>query len=257
MTEPRPAHICPFQPDAARVDALIASANFGTRLGTAGIDTLVLHYTGVPTAARAIAWLAAPESQVSAHYVVDTDGRVTQMVAEADRAWHAGKSCWQGDRDINSRSIGIEIQNRGHADGYPAFPDAQIEAVIALALDIMARYGIAKQRVLAHSDVSPGRKVDPGEKFPWARLGDAGCAVWVAPGPDVSDAPLSADAATLALRALAEIGYDIDPNGSDLKWIATVVKTFQLRHRPARADGVLDRQTAEIATRAAEAFRSP
>ncbi|MEL6298843.1 MAG: N-acetylmuramoyl-L-alanine amidase [Pseudomonadota bacterium] len=245
-----------FRADSSSVVDLCPSPNFGVRLGSAGIDTIVLHYTGVPTAARAITWLAAPQSQVSAHYLIDDDGRITQMVAERERAWHAGKSCWQGDRDINSRSVGIEIQNRGHADGYPEFPEAQIVAVIALVADIMTRQQVPARRVLAHSDVAPGRKVDPGEKFPWMRLAEAGCAVWVAPAQATETTPLTAAEEADALSTIAEIGYDIDAGSADPAWIATVVKAFQLRHRPARADGIVDRATAETAQRVREAMSS-
>lgn len=148
------------RPDSQLVDALHPSLNFGPRKDGAKPDLLLLHYTGVASAAAAIAWLADPCSEVSCHYVVDVDGRITQMVAEAERAWHAGAGSWAGESDINSRSIGIEIQNLGHEAGYPEFPADQIAAVIALCGDIAARHGIGPERVLAHSDVAPPRKID-------------------------------------------------------------------------------------------------
>ena len=120
--------------------------------------------------AKAIDWLSRPDSGVSCHYGIDEDGRITQMVAEDLRAWHAGESIWDGETDINSASIGIEIHNPGHDFGYPDFPEMQMQAVEALSRDIIARHGIRPERVLAHSDVAPTRKRDPGEKFPWARL---------------------------------------------------------------------------------------
>src|SRR5690606_8241728 len=156
---------------------------------------LVLHYTGMMSAPRAIAWLAEPASRVSCHYVIDEAGLITQMVAESARAWHAGVGSWAGETDINSASIGIEIQNPGHDLGYPDFPEAQMKAVIDLSQDIIARNGIPSTRVLAHSDVSPGRKIDPGEKFDWAGLHAAGVGHWVAPAPvDESDFGVDAGA---------------------------------------------------------------
>ena len=142
---------------------------------------LILHYTGMPSCEDAIRCLASPQSGVSCHYVVDEDGAITQMVPEAFRAWHAGVSYWQGIEDINSCSIGIEIHNPGHDGAYPDFPDAQMAAVEALCLDIVDRNGIPPRRVLAHSDVAPRRKIDPGEKFDWAKLAQAGIGHWVEP----------------------------------------------------------------------------
>ena len=142
-----------------------------------------MHYTGVTTAAKAIDWLSRAESKVSAHYVIDDEGRITQLVAEAMRAWHAGLAAWAGESDINSASIGIEVHNPGHELGYPDFPQPQLAVVEALCRDIIARHSIRPERVLAHSDVAPTRKKDPGEKFPWARLARAGIGHWVAPEP--------------------------------------------------------------------------
>ena len=135
------------------------------------IDMLVLHYTGMPTGAAAIARLCDPAAKVSAHYTVDEDGTVYAHVPEARRAWHAGVSHWAGAGNINSRSIGIEIVNPGHEFGYRAFPDAQIAALITLCHGILLRHPIPSWRVLGHSDVAPARKEDPGELFPWKRAG--------------------------------------------------------------------------------------
>ncbi len=122
------------------------------------------------------------EAQVSAHYMVETDGRIFALVDEDKRAWHAGVSVWRGETDINSNSIGIEIVNGGHDYGLPDYPAIQITAVIALVRDIMGRHGIGPEGVVGHSDIAPGRKQDPGEKFPWDRLAEAGCArVWRGP----------------------------------------------------------------------------
>jgi len=170
-------------PDSKLATLWCPSPNYGTRLEGRLPDMLILHYTGMETAEGALDWLTREEAKVSAHYLIDEEGRITQMVAETGRAWHAGLGSWAGDTDLNSCSIGIEIHNAGHEFGCPDFPDTQMQAVEALCLDILTRHPIPPQRVLAHSDVSPGRKRDPGEKFDWARLARAGIGLWVEPAP--------------------------------------------------------------------------
>lgn len=165
------------------------------------IDMLVLHYTDMPRVADAVALLCDPAAQVSAHYVVGDDGRVWRLVAEERRAWHAGVSWWAGDSDINSRSIGIEISNPGHSHGYRPFPETQMLAVMALCRDIIARHAIPAHRVLAHSDVAPGRKIDPGHLFDWRGLARAGIGLF----PENLTPSVLSEAAAAA--ALARIGY--------------------------------------------------
>jgi N-acetylmuramoyl-L-alanine amidase len=201
------------------------SPNFDTRLSAIAI--LVLHYTGMVSGAAAIDWLANPESKVSAHYVVAEDGTVLQMVDEADRAWHAGRSWWRGTTDINSASIGIEIVNPGHEFGYIPFPPEQMAAVEALVVDITARHGIAPANVVGHSDIAPARKQDPGELFDWPRLAARGLCARPLPCGD----PNWTDPGFLA--ALARYGYDITAP-------AEAVIAFQRRHRPENLNGVID-----------------
>ena len=144
------------------------SPNFDER--ALPVTMIVLHYTGMPDAASAIARLSDPEAKVSAHYVIAEDGQVVRMVDEAKRAWHAGKSFWRGVTDVNSASVGIEIVNPGHEFGYRPFPVAQIDALVALMQEITLRYRITRGNVVGHSDIAPARKEDPGELFPWERL---------------------------------------------------------------------------------------
>jgi N-acetylmuramoyl-L-alanine amidase len=236
------------KPDSALVHAVQPSPNFGPRKGGHRPTMLVLHYTGVATAAAAIDWLSRPESRVSAHYVVDETGRITQLVAEEMRAWHAGLACWAGETDINSASIGIEIHNPGHELGHPDFPEAQIAAVIALSRDIIRRHGIAPPRVLAHSDVAPVRKKDPGERFPWARLAAAGIGHWVTPEPvHPPDRGIAADAAGPLVAEVQTLlnryGYDLEPTGVLDSKTEFVVKAFQRHFRPERVDGRIDQST--------------
>jgi N-acetylmuramoyl-L-alanine amidase len=237
------------KPDTALVDALQPSPNFGPRKGPGRLsDMLILHYTGVATAAGAIDWLSRAESKVSAHYVIDEAGRITQLVAEEMRAWHAGLAWWAGETDINSASIGIEIHNPGHEHGYPDFPDVQIERVIALCNDIACRHDIPAARVLAHSDVAPVRKKDPGEKFPWARLAGAGVGHWVTPEPvHPPDRGMAADAAGPLVAdvqgVLRSFGYNIEPTGVSDSKTEFVVRAFQCHFRPERVDGRIDQST--------------
>jgi len=185
---------------------------------------------------------------VSSHYVVFEDGRIAQCVPESERAWHAGVSYWAGETDINSCSIGIEIANPGHDFGYPDFPSRQIAAVIALCRGIIARRGIRPDRVLAHSDVAPARKQDPGEKFPWRLLSDSGVGLWVPPAPiDKGGTRLASGASGEAVRALqsdlAAFGYSIAVSGEYDPATGEVVAAFQRHFRPALVDGEADEST--------------
>jgi N-acetylmuramoyl-L-alanine amidase len=208
---------------------------------------LVLHYTGMPDSGEALQWLCNPVSQVSAHYFVFEDGRVLQMVPEARRAWHAGVSSWDGETDINSRSIGIEIANPGHPGGLPPFPEAQIASVIALTKDIVTRWRIPAARVLAHSDVAPGRKLDPGETFPWESLHRAGIGHWVPPAPVRDGRFFSRGDRGMPIEALqamlAMYGYGLKINGVFDEETEKVVAAFQRHFRPERVDGVADAST--------------
>jgi N-acetylmuramoyl-L-alanine amidase len=236
------------QPDSRLVHDLHPSPNIGPRNKSLRPTILIMHYTGMVSAAKAIDWLARPESHVSCHYVIDEDGRVTQMVAEAMRAWHAGVSYWQGETDINSASIGIEIQNPGHEDGYHPFSRAQMRGVRDLARDIVTRNNIRPERVLAHSDIAPTRKIDPGEKFDWPWLAKAGIGHWVQPTPYNSKDPGAElgphTAETSRLQALlAQYGYDTAASLSFDKNLQINVRAFQRHFRPEWVDGRIDQST--------------
>jgi N-acetylmuramoyl-L-alanine amidase len=222
-----------------------ASPNQGER--KSAIDMIVLHYTGMKSGDEALARLTDPASNVSSHYLLYEDGRIDQLVPEARRAWHAGLSSWRGVADINSCSVGIEIVNPGHEYGYGDFPDAQVEAVIALCRDIIARHNIPAARVLAHSDIAPERKQDPGEKFPWGRLAASGVGLWVEPSPLRDGTTLHPEdrgpqVAELQ-RALGRFGYAADITHLYDKPTAEIVTAFQRHFRPARVDGIADRST--------------
>jgi N-acetylmuramoyl-L-alanine amidase len=205
------------------------------------------------SAEAALDWLTREESKVSAHYLVDEEGRITQMVPESERAWHAGQSVWDGETDLNSCSIGIEIHNPGHDFGYPDFPDRQMRAVEALCRDILRRHAIPPERVLAHSDIAPGRKRDPGEKFDWARLARAGIGLWVEPAPLGEDSGLGVgdegEGVAELQRALARFGYGVEPTGTYGRGLENVVQAFQYHFRPVRIDGRADASTRDTLDR--------
>ena len=208
------------------------SPNFNARASGIALDYIVLHYTGMQDAQTALSRLCDPSSQVSAHYVIDEEGSVTQLVDCSKRAWHAGQSFWRGITDMNSASIGIELVNPGHEFGYRPFPPAQIAALTKLLPEIIARHKMnAATCLLAHSDIAPARKQDPGEFFPWAELAREGFGLW----------PLSGDKAAMteaeAIHLLDKIGYDTTAPHEALL-------AFQRHYCPYRLTGTLDTETA-------------
>ncbi|MGJ3258351.1 MAG: N-acetylmuramoyl-L-alanine amidase [Rhodospirillales bacterium] len=206
------------------------SPNFNGREGTA-IDMLVLHYTGMNSCTDALERLCDPEAKVSAHYLIDEDGTVHRLVEEAARAWHAGVASWRGESNINSRSVGIELVNPGHEWSYRDFPDAQMRALVPLAKEIVTRHGIAARNVVGHADVAPARKQDPGEKFDWAMLAEAGVGLW----PDTEHLPAPCGIGEVS-ALLSRIGYDVTDESA-------AVTAFQRHFRPSRVDGAADGET--------------
>ena len=205
------------------------SPNFDERPADAAIDMLVLHYTGMATGAEALARLTDPETEVSAHYLIEEDGRVFRLVDEARRAWHAGASSWRRVRGVNACSIGIELVNPGHDWGYRPFPEAQMAALEALALDILARHPIPPRNVVGHSDVAPTRKRDPGELFDWRRLAANGIGLWPEPAAGPDD----------VMATLAAIGYETTA-------FSATVGAFQRHYRPADVHGYADPETRAL-----------
>src|SRR2546421_976422 len=240
-----------FRPDSPFATQVVPSPTHDAR--TSRVDILLLHYTGMTTEEEARARLTDPEASVSCHYFVYEDGRIDQLVREARRAWHAGASSWKGAIDINARSIGIEVAHPGHEYGYRDFPDAQIDALIALCRDIIARHPIRRERVLAHSDIAPARKKDPGEKFPWARLAQAGIGLWVEPAPIAEGRTFPANdkgaEGEKLEKQLARFGYDFKITGHYDDNTRSVVTAFQRHFRAARVDGLADPSTVETLRR--------
>ncbi|MEM8616110.1 MAG: N-acetylmuramoyl-L-alanine amidase [Pseudomonadota bacterium] len=234
----------------------VPSPNFNDRKSP--VDMLVLHYTGMQTGQAALERMCDPAAEVSAHYMVWEDGRVAQLVGEDKRAWHAGVSSWQGDGDLNSRSIGVEIVNGGHdwpmADGrLPPYPKAQIEAVTTLCQGILERHDIPQSRIVGHSDIAPERKDDPGEHFPWQHMAEAGIGIW----PEMPEA----DGLNLIGRGLGQsdrgdsverlqgdlkaIGYAIESTGLYDLLTSKTVAAFQRRWLQDRVTGQADLPTLQ------------
>jgi len=205
------------------------SPNFNDRRNDTAIDMLVLHYTGMPTGEAALDRLCDPAAQVSAHYLIDEDGTIYRMVPEEKRAWHAGRAIWRGERDINSRSIGIELANPGHQFIYRDFPAPQMASLAALATEILGRHPIPPRNVVGHSDIAPDRKLDPGERFDWQGLAGQGIGLWPL-------APQEIDGNLLEL--LNEYGYDASTRH--------VIPAFQRHFRPEKIDGIADAGTLAV-----------
>ena len=200
------------------------------------ITMAVLHYTEMKPMETALDRLTDPEAGVSAHYLITEEGEVIQLVPEDQRAWHAGKSFWRGVTDVNSASVGIELDHAGHAGGNPEFAKAQIDALIPLLARIVKDYDIPRANVVAHSDVAPARKIDPGEKFPWDRLAEYGLCLAKPEKLELGD-PFDNDGAFML--AMERFGYDI----TDAE---KAVEAFQRRWRPEIIDGQVDQQIGAI-----------
>jgi N-acetylmuramoyl-L-alanine amidase len=212
------------------------SPNFSERAPTIEVDYIVLHYTGMRNAAEALARLCDPLSQVSAHYVIDERGEITQLVDEKMRAWHAGKSFWRGVSDLNSASVGIELVNPGHEFGYRPFSNVQIAALKQMLPRIMARQNMAPETcLLGHSDIAPVRKMDPGELFPWQEFAKAGLGLW--PRPEPEDFSPITDAETSDM--LHVVGYEVED-------LPQTLRAFQRRYYPENLTGTADPQTTAL-----------
>lgn len=217
------------------------SPNFDERPDAVPIDMLVLHYTGMAGVEAALDRLCDPAAKVSAHYLIGEDGAVFGLVPEGKRAWHAGIAYWRGHRNINGRSIGIELANPGHEFGYRDFAAPQMAALGELARAILARHPIPPSNVLGHSDIAPDRKLDPGERFDWRGLADRGIGLWPSPTAVAIDGD--------ALPLLGQCGYDTGAR--------QVIAAFQRHYRPRLIDGRLDEETRALISGLAAATRRP
>jgi N-acetylmuramoyl-L-alanine amidase len=269
------------------------SPNFDER--TRPIRFIVLHYTGMQSADGALRVLSdplpqreaylneipanplmvdgrpadrvlvpSPMSKVSSHYLAYEDGRIFQLVDESKRAWHAGKGSWDGETDMNSCTIGIEIANGGDDFGLPDYPDVQIQAVMTLVRSIMERHGLDRHHVIGHSDLAPSRKPDPGPKFPWKRLAEEGLSIWPQAAPEDGDQRVlfdtigTMDAGLSAVQTgLGTIGYGVSVNGTYDSVLKDIIRAFQRRFRQSKTDGIIDVETVSLIGRVAAILRPP
>ena len=195
------------------------------------LDSIILHYTDMPTTDEALAWLCHPTSQVSAHYLIDEAGKTYHLVEDERRAWHAGESFWQGCTDINSCSLGIELSNPGHSHGYQPFPEAQIDALLQLCEQLSTRWDIPKNRILGHSDIAPRRKQDPGHLFPWEVLAREGLGLWPSARPSVI-----ANNDAFVEKSLSTIGYETVS-------LPHTIRAFKRHFQPHQGDDRADEET--------------
>ena len=223
------------------------SPNHDARPDGQPVDILLLHYTDMESAEAALVRMTDAAARVSAHYCIDEDGAAYRLVPEERRAWHAGVSFWTGARDINARSIGIELVNPGHTCGYRPFPEAQMRALEELARGILARHPIPAHRVLGHSDVAPARKVDPGELFDWRRVARTGIGLWPEPASFRDPGPADTPLAVADLQSkLGRFGYGVTVTGVLDEATQQALSAFQRHFRPSRFDGVPDGETRRL-----------
>jgi N-acetylmuramoyl-L-alanine amidase len=209
------------------------------------IKYLIYHYTGMKNDRSAIKKLTSSNSNVSCHYYITSNGKLIQMVPDLYIAWHAGKSSWKNQKSLNNSSIGIEISNPGHKHGYKKFNNNQIKCLLRISKFLIKKYKIKRENVLGHSDISPLRKIDPGEKFPWKFLSKYKIGVW----HTVNQKKLKTFKKKIPelnfFSYLKKIGYKVEYNNSFKQ--KKIIKIFQMKFRPEKVDGKLDYECYEIA----------
>ncbi|EKE09463.1 MAG: hypothetical protein ACD_16C00165G0002 [uncultured bacterium] len=209
----------------------VPSPHFNDRTGL--IDSIILHYTDMPSADEALAWLTSPKSSVSAHYLIDEKGFIYHLVDDEKRAWHAGTSFWQGCTDLNNRSLGIELANPGHSYGYQPFPEAQIDTLLRICEQQCTRWNIPKTRILGHSDIAPCRKQDPGHLFPWSTLAREGFGLWPTSGLSLS-------------KEEGFIEKGLDTIGYETVSLPHTVRAFKRHFQPHQLDDRADEETCRL-----------
>tara|TARA_B100001057_G_scaffold497469_1_gene601645 strand:- start:180 stop:914 length:735 start_codon:yes stop_codon:yes gene_type:complete len=213
------------------------------------IKFVIFHYTGMKSEQKAIHKLCSEKSKVSSHFFIKTNGKLLNLIPERYTAWHAGLSCWKKKVSLNEKSIGIEIQNPGHSYNYPKFTKKQVMSIIQLSKYLKKEFGILNKNFLGHSDISPLRKKDPGEKFPWQYLSKFKIGIWTNKNV-VKKAKSEINKITkkneqLFLKLLYNIGYcKIKKNSKNYK---KIIIAFQRRFRPENVNGKIDNQCLDIA----------
>ena len=223
------------------------SPNYNERPADAAIDTVILHYTGMVSAEAALERMCSEEAEVSAHFMIDEDGTLYQLVDPGKRAWHAGISVWQGRQNLNHSSIGIELVNPGHEFGYRMFPESQLQSLMDLLRFLSETYAIPRERYIGHSDVAPLRKSDPGELFPWKKFADAGFGVFPKKGHSdqtiINKTGDNGPEIKMLNKQLGIIGYDEFDRDVFGDQTAQTIRAFQAHWRPEGVHGNLDAGT--------------
>ena len=209
------------------------------------IQFVIIHYTGMQSEIESIKRLKNSKFKVSCHYLINRKGEVIQMVKDKNIAWHAGKSKWKNFKNLNNRSIGIELVNKGHKFGYQNFTKDQIQNLIILCKKLKRRYGIKKENFLGHSDIAPLRKIDPGEKFPWKKLSKNNLGKWYEKNR-ISFNPTSRENEGIFFKNLKKLGYryfDVQRRKLNDK---KIIKSFQQHYLPKNVTGKIDQKTIKI-----------
>lgn len=230
------------------------SPNFNLRRKNYEIKYLILHYTAILIDKEALKYLCNKKNKVSSHYLIDKSGIIFNLVDDKFRAWHAGESYWKKIRDINSRSIGIEICNSGHNLNFEKYTIKQIDSISKLLVHLKKKYSIRSENILGHSDIAPYRKIDPGEKFPWLKLSKQKIILF----PKVISKKISNEIEIKlkliskyskkkrTLYMLNKIGYDINLSILSNKNFYILIKVYQMHYRSSHVSGYLDDKTYEI-----------
>ena len=207
------------------------------------IKFIVIHYTGMQSKIASIKRLLSPRHKVSCHYLIDRKGQVLRMVDENKVAWHAGKSKWKNFNNLNKNSIGIELVNKGHELGYERFTNSQINELIKLCLNLKKKFKIKNSNILGHSDISPMRKQDPGEKFPWKKLKKSKLGIWYKPlnfkSQKINDKKIN----ELFFKNLFKIGYRYFDLKRRRRKDVFLTRAFQRRFLPNKVTGIIDQKT--------------
>ena len=214
------------------------------------IKVIVIHYTGMQSERESMSRLCNTKFKVSSHFFINQNGKVYRLVQDKNIAWHAGKSCWGGYRQLNKNSIGIELVNKGHRFGYTNFKKKQLLSLIKICKNLVKKYKIKKKNIVGHSDISPLRKIDPGEKFPWKLLAKKNIGIWHSCKPSLLKKFRRSKIFTKKdkikfIKNLKRIGYCFSANNKT--FFNKVIKAFQRRYRKELINGVLDKECIIIA----------
>jgi len=229
---------------------VIYSPNFDQKKRSSkSIKLLVIHYTGMQSERESIMKLCNPKYKVSSHFVINQNGKIYRLVQDYQTAWHAGKSCWGKYKNLNKNSIGIELVNKGHEFDYTNFKKKQLSSLIKICKILIKKYKIKKRNIVGHSDISPLRKIDPGEKFPWKELADKKIGIWHnCKAKDLikfRQVRISNKFKSEFINNLKKIGYCF--NNKKKTNFSKTVQAFQRHYRKELINGIIDKECLIIA----------